>query len=291
MEKNRVLIVDDSPFSQRIIKDILTNAGFRVVACADTGHDGIEKFAELAPDIVTMDLTLPDMDGLDCSKEILAANPQAKIVIVSAMKDEAIIARGTANGVQAFLQKPVKKDVLVPTVKKILTITETQEPEAPSEDYQEQWLEFFNKAFISNLQDMAGLESKVDVIKNVGTKFISHGVAIIVGLTGSKQGRVIIDLTNEVALEFSKRILDSDDISDEDLLNCVAEYANIVAGHGVSQINNLYKEKEVEIRLTPPSILIGESLSIINPKLSSCTATADTEIGEVHLNVGFVRGK
>lgn len=287
MEKNRVLVVDDSPFSQRIITDALTRSGFQVVACADTGHDGIEKYAEYSPDIVTMDLTLPDMDGLDCSKEILSANPQAKIVVVSAMKDEAIISRGKSLGIKAFVQKPVKQEKLAPLLKKILEEVAGED----GDDSQGNWQRFFEVSFTKNLEEMADLKGTIDVVKDVGTKFISHGVAIIVGLTGTKQGRVIVDVTNEVSEAFAKRILGTDEISDEDLLNSIAEFANIVAGHGVSEINNLYKKKEMEIRLTPPSILIGESLSIINPKLSSNTVTAVTEIGEIHLNVGFVRGK
>jgi CheY-like chemotaxis protein/CheY-specific phosphatase CheX len=285
VEKVRVMVVDDSPFSQRIIKDSLAGTPYEVVACADTGNDAVGKFCEFLPDVITMDLTLPDMDGLECCREILTMNPHAKIIILSAMKDEAIINRGTAIGVQAFLQKPVKKENLISAFKSVLNQGEAEE----SND--NQWLQYFEEAFTQNLEDMADLKGQVDERCEVGTKFISHGIAIIVGLTGTKQGRVIIDLPNDVAMEFSKRILRSDTISDDDLLNCIAEFANIVAGHGVSQLNNLYKDKEVEIRLTPPSILIGESLSIINPKLASCTVSAVTEIGDVHLNVGFVRGK
>lgn len=285
MEKLRVLIVDDSPFSQRMIKDALVNSRYEVCATAGTGSEGIEQYRTCHPDVVTMDLTLPDMDGLECCREILTINPHAQIVILSAMKDEAIINRGTAIGVRVFLQKPVKAQELVGALTRV--VSEKEE----AAEFTHQLTEFFSGAFEQNLLDMAGLKSTIDVQEDDGTKFVSHGLAIIIGLTGTRQGRLVVDLSTDVAVRFARKIMGSVSVSDEDLLNSIAEFANIVAGHGVSQINNVFKDKDIEVRLTPPSILLGESLSIINPKMVSSTFTAATEIGLVYMNVGFVGGK
>lgn len=285
MEKNRVLVIDDSPFSQRIIKDILTNAGYEVCACADSGSEGIAKYQEYQPDVVTMDLTLPDMDGLECSCKILYINPMAKIIVLSAMKDEVLVNKGTAIGVKDYLQKPVKAAELLPVLRKIIA---EEQPGEENKDHE--LIQHFVTAFEKNLADMAGLKSETELLPGTSTTFVSNGMAIIVGITGSRQGRVILDVSDDIAQYLSEKIL-GDQASEEDLLNSLSELANIIAGHGVSQINNLYKDKKLELRLTPPSILLGKSLSIINLKLAASTIKANTGVGTVYMNVGFMGRK
>jgi DNA-binding NarL/FixJ family response regulator len=285
MDKISVLIVDDSPFSQKMIKDALANSKYEVCGWAGTGSEGIAKYRELHPGLVTMDLTLPDMNGLDCSKEILTIDPGAKIILLSAMKDEALINRGTSIGVKGFFQKPVKSKELLAEMQKILAVEEDIVSD------KEHFLQYFVAAFENNIMDMAGMSSEVTVVYSVGTKSISHGFAVIIGITGSRQGRVMIDLTMPVAKELAKKLSGTESISDDDLFNSIAEFSNIIAGHSVSQINNYLKGKEFEIRITPPSILIGESVAIINPKMASNTVAAQTIIGSLHMNVGFVGGE
>jgi len=284
MNKIRVLIVDDSPFSQRLIKDALANSKYEVCGCAGTGGDGINQYRTLRPDVVTMDLTLPDMDGLECCREILTINPAIKIVVVSAMKDEAIITRGTAIGVKAFFQKPVKSEDLLSGLHNI--IDAQQEGAADKEHF----LEYFIAALKKNIVDMTGMDI-IAMNHSAGPKSISHGLAVIIGITGSKQGRIMLDVSMSVAKEFANKLLGTDSVSDEDVINSIAEFANIIAGHSISQINNLLRDQEFEIRLTPPSILIGESVAVINPKMASNTITAQMDIGSLYMNVGFVGGK
>lgn len=277
-----MLVVDDSPFSQKMIANALANSEYEVCGFAGTGGEGIEKYRACRPDIVTMDLTLPDMDGLACCREILIFNPKAKIVVLSAMKDEAIINNGTAIGVRGFVQKPVKSDKLKAALHTVLHEDEQ------AENYQEQLLQYFIKAFEENLVDMVGVESKTTVTHTTGDKLMCHGLAIIIGITGTRQGRIILDLSSDTARQFAAKVLDTDNVSEDDILNSIAEFANIIAGHSVSQINNIFKGNEFEIRITPPSVFIGTSLVIVNPKLASSTVKADTEIGELYMNVGFI---
>lgn len=285
MDKIQVLVVDDSPFSQKMIENALANSTYEVCGFAGTGNEGIEKYRTLRPDLVTMDLTLPDMDGLICSREILIVNPHAKIVVVSAMKDEAIINSGTAIGIRGFVQKPIKKDKLT----KALDHVWNEEKQA--EDQQEQLLEYFIKAFEKNLIEMVGIRSEMTVSHSTGVKFICHGLAIIIGITGTRQGRMVLDISTEIAETFATKILGTTSASEEDILNSIAEFANIVAGHSVSQVNNFFKGNQFELRITPPSVFIGESLGIINPKMASSTVKAQTEIGPIYMNVGFVGGE
>lgn len=285
MKKIRVLVVDDSPFSQKMIERALINSDYEVCAFAGTGGEGIEKYRTYRPDVVTMDLTLPDMDGMACCREIVLCDPHARIVVLSAMKDEGIINSGTAIGVRNFLQKPVKSEQLIAALDHAL------HENKQAEDYQEQLLTYFIHAYQTNLTEMAGLDSEIKVTQSTGIKVICHGLAIIIGITGSRQGRFILDLSAEAAEAFTAKILDSRAVSEEDILNSIAEFANIIAGHSVSHINNKCKDNEFEIRITPPSVFIGESLAIINPRMASSTVEAQTEIGAIYMNVGFVGGE
>jgi len=285
VDKVRILVVDDSPFSQKMIEKALLNSNYEVCGFAGTGNEGIEKYRACKPDVVTMDLTLPDMDGLACCREILVIDPHAKIVVLSAMKDDVIINSGTAIGVRGFLQKPIKAGKLLTT----LNVVVNEDKQA--EDYQQELLQYFIRAFKTNLVDMVGLESETTVTANTGMKFMCHGLAIIIGITGTRQGRIILDLSSTLAAEVSAKILDVPTAAEDDILNSIAEFANIIAGNGVSEINNLFKGTEFEIRITPPSVFIGKSLVIINPKMSSSTVHAQTEIGELYMNVGFVGGE
>ncbi|WP_378951723.1 response regulator [Pelosinus sp. sgz500959] len=285
MDKIRVLVVDDSPFSQKIIENALANSNYEICGFAGTGSEGIEKYRTCNPDLVTMDLTLPDMDGLVCSREILIFDPHAKIVVVSAMKDEVIVNSGTAIGIRGFLQKPIKADQLIT---KLDTVWNEEKQE---EDQQTKLLKPFIKSFEKNLAEMVGISSEISILHSTGLKFVCHGLAIIIGITGTRQGRMVLDVSGESAEIFAKKILGSSSVSEDDTLNSIAEFANIVAGHSVSQINNSFKGSQFEIRITPPSVFIGQSLGIINPKMASSTVKAQTEIGEIYMNVGFVGGE
>jgi len=285
MDKVRVLVVDDSPFSQKMVEKALVNSNYEVCGFASTGSEGIEKYRSCNPDVVTMDLTLPDMDGLACCREIMVSDPHAKIVVLSAMKDDAIINSGTAIGVRGFLQKPIKSDKLVAALNVVMN------EDRRAENYQQELLQHFIKAFQANLVEMVGLESEVSIKANTGMKFICHGLAIIIGITGTRQGRIILDLSSTMSAEVSAKILGVETASEDDILNSIAEFTNIIAGNSVSEINNLFKGTEFEIRITPPSVFIGKSLVIINPKMASSTVKAQTEIGELYMNVGFVGGE
>lgn len=104
----RVLVVDDASFMRVSIKNILTKNGYEVVGEANNGLVGFQKFMELSPDIVTMDITMPEMDGLTALKQILYTNPSAKIVMVSAMGQESMVREAIIAGAKGFIVKPFK---------------------------------------------------------------------------------------------------------------------------------------------------------------------------------------
>ena len=104
MDTIRVLLVDDSPFMLEMLKAALNIPGIEVCGTANNGQSAIDIYPILKPNLVTMDITMPDMDGLICSENILGIDDQARIIIISSMLDEALQKRGQAIGVKAFIQ-------------------------------------------------------------------------------------------------------------------------------------------------------------------------------------------
>ena len=105
MGKLRVLIVDDSKISRVMIAEHLRETNFEVCGMAADAVEALKLYEELRPDFVTMDMNLPDTNGLECSRRILALDADARILMISAMKDLKLITQGKAVGVRAFLQK------------------------------------------------------------------------------------------------------------------------------------------------------------------------------------------
>ena len=115
----KVLIVDDAAFMRISIKNMLTKNGYDVVGEAENGLIGIDLYKELQPDIVTMDITMPEMSGLDALKEITKIDPQAKVVMVSAMGQEAMVREAIVSGAKGFIVKPFKEDGIIAAIKKL----------------------------------------------------------------------------------------------------------------------------------------------------------------------------
>jgi len=115
----RVLVVDDAAFMRMAIRAILERNNFEIVGEADNGLKGIIKYKECMPDIVTMDITMPDMGGLDALKSILAFDPKAKVVMVSAMGQDSMVKEAILYGAKSFVLKPFKEDHVVRTLIKI----------------------------------------------------------------------------------------------------------------------------------------------------------------------------
>lgn len=118
----RVLIVDDAAFMRKSISTILEKGGFEVAGEATNGLEGVAKYKELNPDIVTMDITMPEMAGIDALKEIMKYDPNANVVMVSAMGQEALVREAVVSGAKSFIVKPFKEEHVLNTLKKILGI-------------------------------------------------------------------------------------------------------------------------------------------------------------------------
>lgn len=117
---NSILIVDDAAFMRMMIRDVLTKNGYEVVGEAENGQKAIEKFKELNPDLTIMDITMPEVDGIQAVKEIKKIDGNAKVVMCSAMGQQAMVIEAIQAGARDFIVKPFQADRVVEAVKKVL---------------------------------------------------------------------------------------------------------------------------------------------------------------------------
>src|SRR5512133_762551 len=114
-----VLVVDDAAFMRMMIRDILTREGY-VIHEAVNGRDAVEKYTEVHPDLVTMDITMPEMSGLEALRAIRESDPGARVLMVSAMGQQKMIVEALEYGALDFLVKPFQPTKVLETVKKCL---------------------------------------------------------------------------------------------------------------------------------------------------------------------------
>ncbi len=117
---NRILIVDDAAFMRMMIKEILTKNNFTVVGEASDGLQAVEKFKELNPDLVTLDITMPEMDGIAALKEIKKIDPNARVIMCSAMGQQAMVIEAIQAGAKDFIVKPFQADRVIEAIRKAL---------------------------------------------------------------------------------------------------------------------------------------------------------------------------
>ncbi len=118
----KVLIVDDADFMRLAIKNFLVKNGYQDIVEARNGSEALKKYKEQRPDIVTMDITMPEMTGLEALKAIIDYDATAKVVMVSAMGQEAMVREAIMNGAKSFIVKPFKEEHIVKTLNKILEL-------------------------------------------------------------------------------------------------------------------------------------------------------------------------
>ena len=116
----RILIADDAAFMRMMIKNILTQNGHEVVGEAANGEEAVARYAELQPDVMTMDITMPEKDGIEALKEIIAADPQAKVVMCSALGQETKVIESIRSCAKDFVVKPFQHDRVLSAVTKAL---------------------------------------------------------------------------------------------------------------------------------------------------------------------------
>lgn len=117
----RILIVDDAKFMRTLVRDALSKAGHEILGEAENGNQAIQLYKDLKPDLVTMDITMREKDGLDAASEILKSDSRARIIMVTALGQEDLLARAIKMGVKDFVVKPFPPERLQQAAAKALS--------------------------------------------------------------------------------------------------------------------------------------------------------------------------
>lgn len=115
----KILIVDDAAYMRMMLKEILVDHGYTVAGEASNGAEAVEKFRELKPDMVTMDITMPEMDGIEAVKKIRSFAPEAIIVMCSAMGQQNLVMKSLEAGAKDFVVKPFEPERIIQTLESI----------------------------------------------------------------------------------------------------------------------------------------------------------------------------
>lgn len=282
MEKVKVVIVDDSPFSINVIRDILEDKGFEIVGEAGNLEEVINVVQDTRPQLVTMDMTLPGTDGLECTREIHKIDEKIKVIVISSMMDEEILKKARQNKVSGYVQKPIDPEELISQIEKIISSDKI------FKELEETYFTTFKEAFSGGITRFTKTITNFDEDKKSNDVEESRGISIIIGIIGNFSGRMIIDLSNKSAENMSKAMLRRDPKNQEEILNVMGEFANIIAGNACSMMNR--KNKVYGLRVAPPTIFYGESIKISKSKIDTLSVLTHTDFGEILLNVGFKRG-
>ncbi|WP_102335911.1 response regulator [Salimicrobium jeotgali] len=116
----RIMIVDDAAFMRKMIRDIVAKNGYEVEAEAENGQIAVDMYHEYRPDLVTMDITMPEKDGIQALKEIRQSDPEARVVICSAMGQQAMVVEAIQAGAKDFVVKPFQADRMIEAIQKAL---------------------------------------------------------------------------------------------------------------------------------------------------------------------------
>ncbi len=119
MAKN-ILVCDDAAFMRMMIKDILTKNGYNIAGEAENGQKAVEKYNETKPDLVLMDITMPEMDGIQALKKIKETDPGACVIMCSAMGQQAMVIEAIQSGAKDFIVKPFQAERVLEAVKKVV---------------------------------------------------------------------------------------------------------------------------------------------------------------------------
>lgn len=125
-DPKRVLIVDDARIIRNILRALMQKMGLKVAGEAVNGAEGIRMYDELRPDLVTMDITMPVVDGLTATKSIMSADPNARIIMVTSVGQEQVMKEAILLGARDFIVKPFNEDRITSAIRRVLQLDETQ---------------------------------------------------------------------------------------------------------------------------------------------------------------------
>jgi CheY-like chemotaxis protein/CheY-specific phosphatase CheX len=278
-ERIRVLIVDDSPFSRHLVAGFLDPCWFEVVGFADGFRSALDNYRTHLPDVVTMDIVMPEMDGLEIARRIVDKEPDARIVILGSPQAGDPVKPDQPKGVAKFLPKPFEPVDLMNTLRSVC------EGDVADDVFKNRYPADFIDSFV-NFTKRFATDISVDPISN-GKSLRSNGVSVIVGVTGQFSGKMILDLSALTAKNLATRLLKQDPKDTEQTNIVIAEFANIVAEHAAAKLNKQFRG--AFLRVSPPGIFTGENFSITSPTVDVNMWGIETPFGKLRVSVGFKR--
>lgn len=283
MEEIRIVIVDDSTFSIAFLKDIFERKGLNVVGEAGTLEEVKAVVREKKPTLVTMDMTLPGTDGLECTRAVHEIDENIKVIVVSSMMDEEIVKEAKKNKVSAYVQKPIDAEDLMTVINRVMASEELYH------QLEEEYFVVFKEALMDCLNRMTKTIPEYEKEFFTSNEYESDGMTIIIGISGKFSGRMLLDLSLEAANKFVLAVLKREPKSNDEVMAVLGEFANIISGNACSVLNR--KNSALGLRVAPPAILHGENVLISAPSFKTTNVIANTAFGQILLNVGFQRGE
>lgn len=282
MDNCRVVIVDDSPFTVDILQEILEHHGFNVVGTASSLEEVKAVVKTTRPNLVTMDMSMPDTNGFECTRAVHEIDPTIKVIVISSMKDDEIVDEAVRHRVSAYIQKPVDEGEVIAVIKGILSKDELYN------SLLEEYLQVFKDSLDDGVTKMAKSTLTFEKEYAWEKEFSSEGIVVIAGIIGKFSGKMFVSMSNQTAEALSAAIYRRELKGYGDIANILTEFTNIITGSACSKLNQM--NREYSLRVAPPSIIIGKNMQMAPPDFTTYTTIADTEFGKIMLNVGFRRG-
>ena len=253
----RYLIVDDSVFARKNLARMIETFGGQVAAEAGDGLTAISEFDRTHPDIVLMDITMPQMEGIEAAERIVQQHPEARIVMVSSVGYQENIVAALQRGARHFVQKPVKPEVLYEVIKYVLGEDGAVASRSRSGSLTSMKMEliqpFINAADAVLSQGLQGT-TKVGNLTMEEDAYRRKGVAGMIALTGDIEGRIILDLEPQTAVKVASHYAGAElPESDALIKETIFELANQVVGNAISALN----DQGFHFRVHPPLLAHG----------------------------------
>jgi DNA-binding NarL/FixJ family response regulator len=284
MKEIKIVVVDDSPFSVAMLTNILEESGFSVVGSANCLQEAVKAVSESHPDIVTMDMTMPGADGIECTKAIHVVNPDQKVIIVSSMMDDEIVRNARKAKIAGYVQKPVDSEELSLLINRIMADEEL------FDELDGLYYTVFKEALTDTFNKLFKFVPDYKREDNTDVEQTSRGLSVVMGIAGKYGGRMILDMSNDTAQKIAAALLKKTSLEKDEIVNVMGEISNIISGNACSMLNK--SNKLLGLRVAPPTIVYGESIKISKSELGTVSSVkADTHFGEVYMNVGFDRGE
>lgn len=273
----KVLIVDDSTFFAQMLKKSLEPFDVDVTGEATSKEELINHLKTSRPDLVTMDMTIPGTDGIECMQLVKKLSPNSKVLVISSMKDDEIVGKARKSGAVGYLQKPLDDHELALAMTRIMS----------EKDLMVQLEKISERIFVECIMDVVNRvmhEAAVfqgEEVLPEETKRISA----IIGLVGKYAGRMILSLPASCAEQITARVLKKEEISEEEVIQMAGEMANMIAGTASSMINR--QDPVFGLRVSPPVIYYGKNFAMSSVQVKSKKMLFKTSLGQIHIDYGF----